>query len=850
MRRASMGFLILCLIVLMPVVSAAALDAEYTGEWVGSAIDVGDGVKLTEYEGVNVSDLMKIEFKEDGTLTVTSFGQLISGTWEADAEGVSAVIDSQQTAFRMENGQLVNNSDGVRIYLERTPAKPRTGGFLGSMLANKYVGDWACAAVDEGDGILQTQYQGVDAAEWMSLKINRDKSVVMTSMGEEYAGTWSEADGGISITVNGETAEMVLQNGRLTGSEGGTTVYFDRADQTAPEPTPVPPTSDFAGNWTAVRYEAGEYAYNANLLFPEGCTLTLNEDGTGSAKITAEYTEKLTWSEQDGLVTISGGSVLSDARWDANSRELRLKYGNGDVFVVFVKGEATAVSQTEEFGLIETQTSAKPSLKPDTTQGDSIVPAATPEMEDTAESVPAESAGGQAFTSPLFSASFPADWISNEYNLSADENYCSVKYEKKDPEGNSLCAVAIYASSESVDSYRSRIKRLAEYAEAGGGALEESTVGGVKFLGAQYENWGWKYREYAARVPESSVTLNITVEQPENAGEALQPILDSIAFTLPSLDPPNVDPPMPEDGTPYQPTPKAVSAGKYNLEADWIVPNQSILLDSIFGNQIAVANNKLYVLSGKELRVFTVKNNKLIPEKAFFDGGVMKLSDSFESLSAGKDGTLYVSQGVFNTLAFKDGKLLKDNALSGDVVMHPGGKWGISFWANADTKKVTDSKGVLTEEPWVLTGLSDPAQRKGRFSMINCVYLSEKRVYVAGNDAESGDAQRVAVFDLDGKELFSIGALDWTQEDAFGSITGIVETKNGILVQDGNNRSYKLFTKDGAFIGAVDGDELLGTKYPWLSSMIPNDGGVYVAAAQRRDDQSCDELLLFKITGF
>jgi hypothetical protein len=93
-------------------------------------------------------------------------------------------------------------------------------------------------------------------------------------------------------------------------------------------------------------------------------------------------------------------------------------------------------------------------------------------------------------------------------------------------------------------------------------------------------------------------------------------------------------------------------------------------------------------------------------------------------------------------------------------------------------------------------------------------------------------------------------ALDWTKDDAFGLVTGIVETKNGILVQDGNYRAYKMFTKDGAFIGAVDCDELLGTSYPWLSSMIPAGSGVYVAAAQRREDQSCDELLLFRITGF
>jgi hypothetical protein len=188
--------------------------------------------------------------------------------------------------------------------------------------------------------------------------------------------------------------------------------------------------------------------------------------------------------------------------------------------------------------------------------------------------------------------------------------------------------------------------------------------------------------------------------------------------------------------------------------------------------------------------------------------------------------------------------------VSGDVVMHPSGKWGISFWANADTAKVTAQKGTLTGEPWVLTNLSDPLKRTGRFSMINCVSISDTRIYVAGTDAENGDAQRIAVYDLDGKELLNFGGLDWMQDDALSSVTGIVETKNGILVQDGNNRAFKLFTKDGKFIASVSCDELLGTSYPWLSSMIPMDKGVMVAASQRRQDQSCDELLLFNITGF
>ena len=593
-------------------------------------------------------------------------------------------------------------------------------------------------------------------------------------------------------------------------------------------------------------YETGGYRYNPKLIFPDGCALTLNEDGTGSATITKDFSESLQWSEADDAVSITGGYVLTEPKWDATGGELRMKYGGSDVEVVFMKGEGLPPLVAGDLEPIGGEAEATPepeaSAEPETTPEleASVKPEATPEPEATPDT-----AGEQAYTSPLFSVRFPAGWVSNEYGLSTGDGYCSVKYELMDADQNSLASVAVSASSESVDNYRSKIKSLTKYAEKAGGALEQATIGDISFLGTSYENWGWNYREYAARVPESGVTLNILIEQPENAGDALEGILGSIAFTPPRLDPPNVDPPLPEDGVPYEPTPDVVSAGKFTLKAEWIAPDKSIVLDSVFNNRIAVAGKKLYALTGDQLRAYTIKKNRLVP-----DGEILELPDNYESLSAGKDGILYASEGISSTLSVKDGKIVQDNAISGDVALHPSGKWGVSFWANADTQKVTAVSGALTAEPWILTGLSDPAQRKGRFSSVSCVYISENRVYVAGNDAENGDVQRVAVYDLGGKELFTFGALEWTEDDALGSVTGIVETKNGILVLDGNYRAFKLFSKDGAFLGAADADPLLGTSYPWLSSMIPADDGVYVAAGQRRADESCDELLLFKVSGF
>ena len=850
MRKTFAVFMVLCLMVPMFLVPAALADAsDYVGEWTCVAVDTGDGEMQTEYEGMAVGDLMRIDFRDDGTLTVHSMGVPINGSWAESENGLSAEIDGQAVVFELADGRLVNDSDGVLIYLAKADTPKKGGGLLGAVKTGKYTGEWVATGVDLGDGAIQSELDGLALSELMRFAINRDGTLSMTSSGDTVKGTWEDAEGGIRIVVEGDTADAVVQDGKLLVASGGVTFYLDRPENvepgideplptTEPDPEPKPepvPLDTFAGTWSALRYETGGYWYDAKLLFPQGCVLILEEDGTGSVKVTADYTEKLTWSEVDGELNVGGSYVFAAPEWDGEKGELSLRYGTSDMRVFFVKGDVPEGALPGQFGPSEGQ--------PDVPE-----PEPSPEPAATDGPVPASEDTG-IFTSPLFSVSFPEGWTPNEYSVYVSDTYCYAKYEKLGEDGYALSSIYISAASEGVDDHRSRIRGLAEYAGASGGELVEATVGGIQFQGAAYDRWGWRYLEYAARVPESRISLSIVVENPDAAGEDLKAALNSVAFTLPQLSPPNVDPPMPEDGTPFAPVTGKVSAGEYTLKAEWLEAPESIVLESIFGNHIAIASKKLYALTGKTLYAFSVKNNKLARDKVF-ENGVARLDAAYEYLSAGKDGTLFVSQGVFNTLAYEDGKLLKENAVSGDVVMHPDGKWGISFWVNSDTKKVTASKGTLTEEPWVLTGLTDPAQRKGRFSMISCLYISDSRVYVAGYDVENNEAQRIAVYDFEGDELMDFGGLDWTEPDAFGSITGIVETKNGILVLDGNSRAFKLFSKDGAFIGAVNADELLGTNYPWLSSMIPGDGGVYVAAAQRRADDSCDELILFKVSGF
>jgi hypothetical protein len=837
MRKA---FAAICLLLLLCTASglqaSKAETADYAGEWTCVFIDTGDGVKKTEYEGISVADLMKIQLNQDGTLQVIFSGETIHGSWKKSTGGIVTNIDGQEITFEYKEQQLVNDSDGMLMYLEKTKAKP--GGLLSLVKGNKYAGTWAAAAVDEGDGILKEEMDGVKVADLLSLDIKRDGTVIFTSMGVETSGTWKEIEGGISIDSDSVVTDMLLVGGQLKAESDGAIVYFNRTGQTGgvtATPTAVQKkTFSFTGTWKAVRYETMGYTFDAGILFPNGCTITLNEDGSGEAFITGTYTEKITWQEKDGALFISGSYVFSSPVYDGEKSELTVFYGSNTMSVIFQKSEEELPAPTETLEIMPT---------PAPIEEVTTAPPEQPTPEPVSDSVQCKTA--------LFTVLFPGDkWSSNDGWRTDTETNCAVKYELKDTSGSVTASVAITASSECVDNYRDKIKTLTDYAQkAGKESLVETAIGGIAFYGTGYESWGWNYIEYAARVPESRFTLTITIEQPENIGDGLQPILNSIAYKLPVLMPPNVDPPMPEDGTPYQPVTAAVTVGDTEITASWLKTGESIVLDSIFNSQAALSGGCLYILAGDKLYAFTLKDDGLTPDPVF-ENGVMQLDGEYEYLSAGNDGIVYVSEGVFNILAIKDGTILQDNSISGNLVMHPDGDWGISFWANSDPKLIRASGGVLTEEPWVLSNLSDEVNRQGRFSSINCVSISGERIYVAGTDAEKGDAQRVAAYDLNGKELFTFGAEDWTNDDAFGSVTGIVETARGILVMDGNNRALKLFSDKGKYLGTVNSDDLLGTDYPWLAAMIPTEDGVLVAAAQERADQSCDELLLYRIRGF
>ena len=52
-------------------------------------------------------------------------------------------------------------------------------------------------------------------------------------------------------------------------------------------------------------------------------------------------------------------------------------------------------------------------------------------------------------------------------------------------------------------------------------------------------------------------------------------------------------------------------------------------------------------------------------------------------------------------------------------------------------------------------------------------------------------------------------------------------------------------------IGTISTDDIFGVDYPWLEDMqLLDDGSLLILLTQKRNDESANELMFFRLTGF
>lgn len=453
------------------------------------------------------------------------------------------------------------------------------------------------------------------------------------------------------------------------------------------------------------------------------------------------------------------------------------------------------------------------------------------ETEQTAP--PAETVAGTTINAALWDLTYDETdgWIYEEDDFYDDETSSKIILSiPMEGEDESIVNAEIRVSIETPYSFRDYLTSYGfdEYEYAVNQAYDLTEVGGIDCLKQEGNYWGSPCLRYFNRVEGAGATvfMEITGEYEDTRVEKL---LSGLKIHL--EDTGNEDGPWYWEGEPFSAQPRSVMVGTHTLDSQWLPVTDCIITKETFNHAVAVTGNQAYFLVDGQLKHYDYDGNSL----KFAEDIV--LDAEYEDISADTTGTLWLANFMKPLISWKDGTQTASYEGPDHVTMHPSGAWGISWFSSAECEKITLSGGTLKTEPLVFKEVD----------LIQHLLIDENHIYVCGSAVdESG--HKVFVYD-------SNGALQMTLADSdgggLGSITFITETANGYLALDGNMREVVIWTKDGTYIGEADDGELFGTNYPWFCGGAKlTDGSILVLMTEDRADESAQELVAFKLSGF
>jgi len=396
-----------------------------------------------------------------------------------------------------------------------------------------------------------------------------------------------------------------------------------------------------------------------------------------------------------------------------------------------------------------------------------------------------------------------------------------------DEDGDTGLLVYIEAYEESASSFRETLYAngvdMKAYVD---GIWVSETIGGLQMAAVDKEDGEWYFfgRNEAAGV---SYTVHVTDWENPN----VPAVIENISFTASGTD--NIDPPWPWEGDPFSGSTLSQMVGTYNLTAQFLPMEEPLVTYETFDHDIVVMGDKVYLLSDSALYQYAYDSDSLAFVKE------IELPGEYEFLEKGADGNLVLSR-FMEPVFGHDGNSAQFSYDGPDkFAVAPGGTWGISWFYSGDECQ------LYSFHDSVLTGSPFPFPEVDSISQVN---IDSQYILVSGS-AKADYEQYIFVYDYSGELLMQLGGEPngW----GLGSITYATSTPNGFLALDGNMREVVLWTADGTWIGAVDDGDLFGTDYPWIASAdIADDGSILVVMSETRADESADEVLVFKLSGF
>lgn len=364
-----------------------------------------------------------------------------------------------------------------------------------------------------------------------------------------------------------------------------------------------------------------------------------------------------------------------------------------------------------------------------------------------------------------------------------------------------------------------------QYEYATNDAYDTVNIGGLEFLVDDSDD---DYNFYFMRVFSAGVDVEITVSG-DVSNEAVAALLETLNFTVEEGD--NVDAPWYWEGTPYTVVPGQETVGTFTLESVQIPFASCIVTYETFDHNIAAVNDQVYIVNDGAVQVYSYDGSELtfVMDMGLEDYSVADASGDDVWLSGFME-NLYCFDGENYTAGFEG---------TDYVSMCPSAPWGISWFSDSTVMKLVFDGATATEATEYTLAEVDTIS-----------YLcidANGNVFVCGSSVSDG-SHRVFVYNAD-MELQA--TLDSEDKSGLGCAVFATETENGFLVLDGNMREVVLYEADGTYIGCCDFDDLFGTDYPWpCDACIAADGSILVIMTDERPDESADELIAFKLTGF
>ncbi len=470
-------------------------------------------------------------------------------------------------------------------------------------------------------------------------------------------------------------------------------------------------------------------------------------------------------------------------------------------------------------------------ISDDSSISSEIKPEATPEApKPEATPEPEPEPVGELLENDYWSLRYdPEVWaFDEEEDVWFDDDYAEATLYIMDPEDPEyyLISFQIVADIDDHHDFRDDLvwNGFDMYEYAVNDAYDKVNIGGVDFLKSGDEDG----ESYIMRLESQSATLNIEIDG-DPTDPAVKDVLSSVKFTLEDIG--NVDAPWPWDGEAYSVEPMDKMIGTYTLHSEQVMFDEPIVTRETFDHYVA-ANGDLVYMS----------HDGVVSEYSF-DGSSLSyirdidLGDEYTGIDAASDGSFWFSGFMCDLINWDGEKMLASYADMEDIAMHPDGSWGISWFYGNEVEKITINGASVSRETMVFEEVDS----------ISMLQIDAKgNIFIAGSDVDYNHF--VFIYDYSGNLKCKL-----TDEDgeSLGSVTFACQTANGYMILDGNMRHVNIYDPDGGYIGGCWDDEIFGTGYPWFcDAQMLEDGSILCIMTDERPDESADELIAFRLSGF